>query len=153
MALRNKFLSPTCAPDLVDIDTYFFSKKIFRSDTRICVTITSFFELFLPPVVQSTRARLIETPPTKHCGSAAVVRRGDRMGGIWGAAPRFGPRSSSRTAILSYFCPEFGRHLPTCDVPTRRPPRFSEKWFTNSQAKSPNFVNKTSGGGADQEGT
>ena len=41
MALRNKFLSPTCAPDLKDIDTYFFFEKIFRSDIRICVTATS----------------------------------------------------------------------------------------------------------------
>ena len=113
MALRNKFLSPTCAPDLVDIDTYFFSKKIFRSDTRICVTITSFFELFLSPVVQSTRARLIETPPTKHCGSAAVVRRGGRMGDIWGAAPRLEARSSSRTAVPRCFCPELEVDLPS----------------------------------------
>ena len=29
MALGNKFLSPTCAPDLGDIDTYFFLKKCF----------------------------------------------------------------------------------------------------------------------------
>ena len=29
MALGNKFLSPTCAPDLGDIDTYFFLKKYF----------------------------------------------------------------------------------------------------------------------------
>ena len=116
MALRNKFLLPTCAPDLVDIDTYFFSKKIFRSDTRICVTITSFFELFLSPVVQSTRARLIETPPTKYCGSAAVVRRGGRMGDIWGAAPRLEARSSSRTAAPRCFCPELGTDLPTIVV-------------------------------------
>ena len=27
MALRNKFLSPKCAPDLNDIDTYFFFEK------------------------------------------------------------------------------------------------------------------------------
>ena len=41
MALRIKFLSPTCVPDLKDIDTYFFFEKIFRSDIRICVTATS----------------------------------------------------------------------------------------------------------------
>ena len=120
MALRNKFLSLACAPDLVDIDTYFFSKKIFRSDTRICVTITSFFELFLSPVVQSTRARLIETPPTKYCGSAAVVRRGGRMGDIWGAAPRLEARSSSRTAVPRCFCPELEVDLPTWRYYSRR---------------------------------
>ena len=29
MALRNKFLSPPCAADLVDVDTYFFSETYF----------------------------------------------------------------------------------------------------------------------------
>ena len=29
MAPRNKFLSPTCAPDLGNIDTYFFFEKYF----------------------------------------------------------------------------------------------------------------------------
>ena len=46
MALSNKFLSPTCAPDLGDIayrHVLFFLKKIFRPDTRICVTMTSFY--------------------------------------------------------------------------------------------------------------
>ena len=37
---------------------------------------------------------------------AAVVRCGGRVGGIWGAAPRFGPRSSSRTALPRRFCPK-----------------------------------------------
>ena len=40
MRLRNKFLSPTCAPGLGDVDTYFFFEKIFRSEIRICVTVT-----------------------------------------------------------------------------------------------------------------
>ena len=43
MRLRHKFLSPTCAPDLGDVDTYFFFEKIFRSDIRICVIMTSLF--------------------------------------------------------------------------------------------------------------
>ena len=43
LALSSKFLSPSCAPDLGDIATYFFFEKIFRSDTRICVTMTSFW--------------------------------------------------------------------------------------------------------------
>ena len=42
MALRNKFLSPTCPPGLGDVDTYFFLEKIFRSEIRICVTVASF---------------------------------------------------------------------------------------------------------------
>ena len=42
MALRNKFLSPACAPDLKDTDPYFCFENIFRSDIRICVTATSF---------------------------------------------------------------------------------------------------------------
>ena len=45
MALRNKFLSPTCPPGLGDVDTYFFFEKIFRSEIRICVTVTYFFEV------------------------------------------------------------------------------------------------------------
>ena len=44
MALRNKFLSPTCPPGLGDVDTYFFFEKIFRSEIRMCVEVTSFFE-------------------------------------------------------------------------------------------------------------
>ena len=40
MRLRNKFLSPKCAPDLGDVDTYFFFEKIIRSEIRICVTVT-----------------------------------------------------------------------------------------------------------------
>ena len=52
MALGNKFLSPTCAPDLEDIDTYFFFEKIFRSDIRICVTMTSFFGALMSPEIQ-----------------------------------------------------------------------------------------------------
>ena len=40
MRLINKFLSPTCAPGLGDVDTYFFFEKIFRSEIRICVTVT-----------------------------------------------------------------------------------------------------------------
>ena len=43
MALANKFLSPTCSPYLGDIDTYFFWKKTFRSDIRICVIMSSFW--------------------------------------------------------------------------------------------------------------
>jgi len=43
MALRNKFLSPTCPPDLGDVGTYFFFEKIFRSEIRMCVVVTSFF--------------------------------------------------------------------------------------------------------------
>ena len=46
MALKNKFLSPTCAPDLKDIDTYFCFEKTFRSDIRICVTATSSWGFF-----------------------------------------------------------------------------------------------------------
>ena len=42
MELRNKFLSPTCPPGLGDVDTYFFFEKIFRSEIRMCVTVTSF---------------------------------------------------------------------------------------------------------------
>ena len=42
MALRSKFLSPTFAPDLKDIDAYFCFEPIFRSDIRICVTATFF---------------------------------------------------------------------------------------------------------------
>ena len=34
---------PSCAPDLGDIATYFFIEKTFRSDTRICVTMASFW--------------------------------------------------------------------------------------------------------------
>ena len=45
MRLGNKFLSPKCAPDLGDVDTYFFSKKIFRYEIRICVTVTYFSRL------------------------------------------------------------------------------------------------------------
>ena len=41
MVPSNKFLSPTCAPNLGDIATYFFFEKIFRFDTRICVTMAS----------------------------------------------------------------------------------------------------------------
>ena len=43
MALSNKFLSPKCASAHGDIATYFFSKKIFRSDGGICVSMTSFW--------------------------------------------------------------------------------------------------------------
>ena len=43
MALRNKFLSPACPPGLGDVDTYFFFEKIFRSEIRMCVKVTSFF--------------------------------------------------------------------------------------------------------------
>ena len=42
MALINKFLSPKRASDLGDVDTYFFFEKIFRSEIRIWVTVTSF---------------------------------------------------------------------------------------------------------------
>ena len=45
MQLRNKFLSPKCAPDSGDVDTYFFFEKIFRSEIRMCVTVTYFFEV------------------------------------------------------------------------------------------------------------
>ena len=120
MALRNKFLSPTCAPDLVDIDTYFFFEKIFRSDTRMRVTIASFLGVFCPHLNFGGQKRPNPNPPTKYCGSAAVVRCGGRVGDIWGAAPRFGPRSSSRTAIPSCFCPELGGHLPRLLVIARR---------------------------------
>ena len=37
MLLRNKFLAPACARDQVDIDTYIFFEKIFRSGIRIFV--------------------------------------------------------------------------------------------------------------------
>ena len=43
MALRNVFLSPTCAPDLGDIDACFFFSKKNRSYIRICVTMASFW--------------------------------------------------------------------------------------------------------------
>jgi len=43
LALSSKFLSASCAPDLGDIATYFFFEKIFRSDIRICVIMTSFW--------------------------------------------------------------------------------------------------------------
>ena len=43
MALSNKFLSPTCAPAHGDIATYFFLKKIFRSDGGMCVSMTPFW--------------------------------------------------------------------------------------------------------------
>ena len=43
MRLRNKFLSPKCAHGLGDVDTYFFFEKIFRSEIRMCVKVTSFF--------------------------------------------------------------------------------------------------------------
>ena len=42
LALSSKFLAASCAPDLGDIATYFFFEKIFRSDIRICVLMTSF---------------------------------------------------------------------------------------------------------------
>ena len=42
MALRNKFLSPTCAPAHGDIAPYFFFEKIFRSGGGICVSMTPF---------------------------------------------------------------------------------------------------------------
>ena len=42
LALSSRFLSPSCAPDLGNIATYFFYETIFRSDTRICVIMTSF---------------------------------------------------------------------------------------------------------------
>ena len=41
------FLSPTCAPDLGDIATYFFWKIIFLSDTGIGVTMNDII-LFVP---------------------------------------------------------------------------------------------------------
>ena len=40
MALSNKFLSPTCAPDLGDIATYFFLKKYFDPIPEMCVAMT-----------------------------------------------------------------------------------------------------------------
>ena len=40
MELSNKFLSPTYAPDLGDIATYFFFRKKNRSDGEICVSVT-----------------------------------------------------------------------------------------------------------------
>ena len=42
MALSKKILSPTRAPAHGDIAPYFFSKKIFRSDGGICVSMASF---------------------------------------------------------------------------------------------------------------
>ena len=42
MALRNKFLSRTYPSGLGDVDTYFFFEKIFRSEIRMCVKVTSF---------------------------------------------------------------------------------------------------------------
>ena len=110
MAPSNKFLLPTCAPAHGDIATYFFFEKIFRSDTRMRVTIASFLGVFCPHLNFGGQKRPNPNPPTKYCGSAAVVRCGGRVGDIWGAAPRFGPRSSSRTAIPSCFCPELGGH-------------------------------------------
>ena len=47
MALRNVFLSPTCASDLGDIGACLFFEKN-RSDIRICVTMTTFFALISP---------------------------------------------------------------------------------------------------------
>ena len=47
MALRNKFLSPTCAPAHGDIATYFFFEKIFRSDGGMCIAMAPFWELFV----------------------------------------------------------------------------------------------------------
>ena len=116
MALGNKSLSPICAPDLVDIATYFFfKKKSIRYQNVYYKNVI--FGRVLSPFAQSMRARLIENPPTKYCGSAAVVRCGGRVGDIWGADPRFGPRSSSGTATPSCFCPELGRHLPIALFP------------------------------------
>ena len=42
MALSNKFLSPTYAPVLGDVATYFFFEKIFRSDEGMFVSMTPF---------------------------------------------------------------------------------------------------------------
>ena len=39
------FLSPAYARDHVDIDTYFFFEKIFRSGIRICVLVTTFYDI------------------------------------------------------------------------------------------------------------
>ena len=40
MRLRNKLLSIKYAPDLGDVDTYLFFEKTFRSEIRMCVTVT-----------------------------------------------------------------------------------------------------------------
>ena len=41
MALSKKFQKLLCAPAHGDIATYFFLKKIFRSDGGMCVSVTS----------------------------------------------------------------------------------------------------------------
>ena len=43
--LETSSFSLTCPPDLGDVDTYFFSEKIFRSEIRMCVTVTSFLDI------------------------------------------------------------------------------------------------------------
>ena len=57
MALRNKFLSPTCPPALGDVDTYFFFEKIFRSEIRMCVKVTSFsiYDITITHILTSDR--------------------------------------------------------------------------------------------------
>ena len=52
MVLRNKFLSPTCQPDLGNADTYFKQKN--RSEIRMCVTVASF-----PPIYDITITHIL----------------------------------------------------------------------------------------------
>jgi len=65
MALRNKSLSPTCAPDLGDIGTYFFLKKYFDLISEYAIQWRHFWCSDVTGAKVSVRKKManLMTPP------------------------------------------------------------------------------------------
>ena len=115
MALRNKFLSPPCAPDLVDVDTYFFFRKNISIRYQNMCYNNAKFRRVLSPVVYLKRARLNREPTHQKVGKGGCSATWGSCEQHLGRCPALGGAFFVVNGRPPFFGAQLASDLPTVE--------------------------------------